>query len=269
MTETKASTPAAKKPPKGGRKGGTIFPRVGLKKALEYSEKLVRKTHTGPQPKDAIFRGVFENVGSEGDVRASALKQYGLLEATAEGFKASDLARNIVAALPEEQATLKGQAFLSSKLFKKIFDTYNGDTVSTSKIRQSALGLKVHLDSVDECVRLFIESAVLVGLAAQDGDSLLLVQSSTIVPVADARDDESAVTSDEGEIADAEDGTAAIAGSTEAQDTANRRNGGGESSTGIPRTEKAAVAVNLNVDSSSDPDKLEKQLKLLRQYGVI
>jgi hypothetical protein len=269
MTESKAPTVAAKKPPKGGRKGGTTFPRVGLKKALEYSQKLVRKTHTGPQPEDAILRGVFENVGPDGGVRASALKQYGLLEASAEGFKASDLARNIVAAPPEEQAVLQRQAFLNPKLFKKIFDTYNGDTVSIAKIRQSALGQKVHLDSVDECVRLFLESVVLAGLASQDGDSLSLVQSSSIAPAADAKDDGSAVTSNEGEAANAGDETAVMTGSGEAEDTVNTRNGGGEPDRGRPRTEKAAVAVNLNVDSSSDPDKLEKQLKLLRQYGVI
>jgi acetolactate synthase regulatory subunit len=34
-------------------------------------------------------------------------------------------------------------------------------------------------------------------------------------------------------------------------------------------TNKAAVTVNLTVDSSSDPDKLQKQLDLLRKYGVI
>ena len=211
MAESKASAVAAKKPPKGGRKGGTTFPRVGLKKALEYSEKLVRKTHTGPQPEDAILRGVFGTVGTEGGVRASALKQYGLLEATAEGVKASELARNIVAAPSEEKTTPQQQAFLNAKLFKKIFDTYNGDTVSVAKIRQSALGLKVHLDSVDECVRLFIESVVLVGLATRDGDSLSLVQSSTIVPVADVEEGEATAASDEGDNANTEDGTTTVA----------------------------------------------------------
>lgn len=32
---------------------------------------------------------------------------------------------------------------------------------------------------------------------------------------------------------------------------------------------KPGVTLSLTVDPSSDPDKLEKQLKLLRQYGVI
>jgi hypothetical protein len=37
-------------------------------------------------------------------------------------------------------------------------------------------------------------------------------------------------------------------------------------STGMP---SAGVQVNLTVDSSSDPDKLEKQLKLLKQFGLL
>jgi hypothetical protein len=32
---------------------------------------------------------------------------------------------------------------------------------------------------------------------------------------------------------------------------------------------RADVRVNLAVDSSSDPDKLEKQLKLVKQYGLL
>jgi hypothetical protein len=32
---------------------------------------------------------------------------------------------------------------------------------------------------------------------------------------------------------------------------------------------KGGVTVNLAVDSSSDPDKLEKQLKLLKKFGLL
>ena len=138
-----------------------------------------------------------------------------------------------------------------------------------AKIRQTALGQKVHLDSVDECVRLFVESAVLAGLATQEGDSLLLVQSSTLAPAANAAEAETVTTSDEGDVLETEDATPAAAGATEAAARAKANDGEDESGKGTPRTEKAAIAVNLNVDSSSDPDKLEKQLKLLRQYGMI
>jgi hypothetical protein len=252
MVETEK--PAPKAMPKGGRRGGPSFPRISLKKALEYSEKLVRKTHTGPQPEDAIFRGVFENVGPEGSVRASALKQYGLLEVTADGYKATDLAKEIVAALPEQRNPLLQRAFLTSKLFRNIFYTHNGDTVSTAKIRQNALGLKVHLDSADECVRLFSESVVTAGLGTLDGESIVLVQAAA-APATSERD-----VAEEVPRAEAE---------APAKNAAAARASSGDSGGAPGLVNKPGLSVSINVDSTSDPEKLEKQLKLLREYGVI
>jgi hypothetical protein len=54
---------------KGGRKGGTIYPKVTLDKAVQYSKKLVSKTHTGPQPKKIILPGVFGAASWVGDVK--------------------------------------------------------------------------------------------------------------------------------------------------------------------------------------------------------
>jgi hypothetical protein len=190
-----------------------------------------------------------------GGVRASALKQYGLLELTAGGYCATDLAKEIVAALPEQRNPLLQRAFLTSKLFKKIFDTHNGDTVSTAKIRQNALGLKVHLDSADECVKLFSESVVMAGLGTQDGESILLVQAAA-----------PATGNGEGDGAGAARGEAEAVVSVKAAATA--KSGAGNPAA-PPSGNKPGLAVTLNVDSSSDPDKLEKQLKLLRDYGVI
>ena len=90
MPETEK--PTAKKPPKGGRKGGVLFPKIGLKQALEYAKKVVSKTHTGPQPEKTILPGVFGSAGPTGKVRASALKQYGLLEGAVDGYQATKLA---------------------------------------------------------------------------------------------------------------------------------------------------------------------------------
>jgi hypothetical protein len=101
-----AAKPTGKKPPKGGRKGGTIFPKINLQKALEYSKKLVAKTHVAPQPEDEILSGVFGNSGPEGKVRASALKQFGLMQGDAKAYEASRLAKDIDAALPNERSAL-------------------------------------------------------------------------------------------------------------------------------------------------------------------
>ena len=144
---TEAAKPAAKKPPKGGRKGGTIFPKLNLQKALEYGKKLTAKTHTGAQPEDEILPGVFGNSGPEGKVRASALKQFGLMQGDAKAYQATKLAKDIDAALPDGRPALLQRALLASKLFDKIFDTFHGDTVSKAQIAKRAKELDVHPES--------------------------------------------------------------------------------------------------------------------------
>jgi len=252
-SEKPAKKPA---PPKGGRKGGTTFPRVSLKQALEYADKLVGKTHTAPQPAKTILPGVFGNAGPEGGVRASALKQYGLLEGSKSAYQATELARGINAAPAEDQVPMLQQAFLNPRLFKDIFDTFRGNSVTKAKIRQRALALKVHPDSADDCVDLFTESAVAAKLGTLDGDAIALVAASTVA-AGDSAEGEEVTVEPEGLDSAASD---AAADSKGAAPAAQIRTVG---------QNKSGLTVNLNVDSSSDPDKLEKQLKLLREYGVI
>lgn len=49
-----------KKLPKGGRKGGRIFPRYPLKEVAKWVDKLVSKTYNAPQPEGLIKAGVVE-----------------------------------------------------------------------------------------------------------------------------------------------------------------------------------------------------------------
>jgi hypothetical protein len=250
--------------PKGGRKGGTLFPKISLKQALEYAKKLVAKTHTGPQPEKTVLPGVFGSATTHGKVRASALKQFGLMEGSAEAYQASKLAKDIGAAPEEEQGLLLQRAFLNSKLFKQIFETYHGDTVSKGKIRQRAQGLDVHPDSVDDCVELFIDSAVTAGLGTVDGDSITLVKAGAVTAAAgETPEGEGPTPPQEPEAAEVDD--AGIAGAPVApQNGADRK-----TEEPVHRGNRPGVTVNLNVDSSSDPDKLQKQLELLRRFGVI
>jgi hypothetical protein len=249
---------AAKKQTKGGRKGGTTYPHLNLQKALDYGKKLVAKTHTGPQPEETILPGVFGNSGPLGKVRASALKQYGLLEGGVEAYQATQLAKDIDGALYEERQPLLERAFRASKLFNEIFDTFHGDTVSKARIEQRAKGLEVHPESADECAQLFIDSAITAGLGKMEGESIVLVNAAVVAPAADngAGDD-----AKEAARAEAEASVAAKAAAADRDREGDK---------GTPsRVNKPGLSVSINVDSTSDPDKLEKQLKLLRDYGVI
>ena len=105
---------AEKKPmPKGGRKGGTRFPQINLADAERYCNKLVSKTHNGPQPDNVILPGVFDSAKVRGKIRASGMKQYGLMQGEAAAYEATSLAKKLAAAPPDEKQQYFEAAFLT------------------------------------------------------------------------------------------------------------------------------------------------------------
>ncbi len=256
-----------KRMPKGGRRGGTLFPKVNLQKALQYGKKLVSKTHNGPQPEQTVLVGVFNNKGPEGGVRASALKQYGLMEGdAASGYVASQLARDIEAAIPEERPALSQRAFLTPRLFKQVYDTLQPDTVSRARVRQVVVTAKVHPESADECVACFIEGAVHAGLGELDGENIALTSVGVVTgPAAVPAENEPGMEAPEENVEEiAQEHEAGVARSPDTNNGGSRQPRGRSGAVPV-----ADVRVNLTVDPSSDPEKLEKQLKLLKQYGLL
>ena len=266
MAETEKSAAKKQKPPRGGRRGGTRYPKVKLAQAVAYAKKLVSKTHTGPQPEETILPGVFGNAGPIGQVRASALKQYGLLEGPANAYKATQLAKDIEAA-PDDtaRAPLLQQAFLKPKLFAQIFETFHGDSVSKPKIEQRAKGLEVHPENADECAQIFIDSAVTSGLGTAAGDSITLIKSGAQATAATTGDE--VVNEFDSEVNSGGDSEDLDRGEEELETPTPKDVSEGEHSSKLKP--KAQVNLTLTVDASSDPDKLAKQLKLLRQYGML
>jgi hypothetical protein len=260
------SKPVTRKPPKGGSKGGTRFPRLGIAEALTYSKKLVSKTHNAPQPEDEILPGVFGTSGPSGQVRASALKQFGLMQGDAKAYEASQLAKDIDRALPGERPALLQRAVRAPKVFDKIFDTFHGDTVSKAQIAKRSRELEVHPDSADECSQIFIDSAVTAGLGTLSGENISLINANDAPSAGTAAGQGGDEHEDEAEKLDTPpdesiNSTNAESAANNERDTRRQNQSSGAN--------KGAVTVNLAVDSSSDPDKLEKQLKLLKQYGLL
>lgn len=263
--------------PKGGRKGGSVFPRVTLNDAIGYARKLVSKTHTAPQPQDVILSGVVGAKGGTGSVRMSALKQYGFLKGDMKAnFSADDLAKKIAAAPPEELAPLYRQAVLKPTVFKKLFDTYHGDIVSKAKLKQRAADLKVHPDETATCVDLYVSGMTTAGLATVEGDLVKHLTSSDVAAgskasaVAEAEpettDEESiGVELFEAEGSGGENASVASNSATDADKGAKTHALNGVDQTG-PR---AVFNVNVTLDSSLDIEKLQKQLELLKRFGAI
>lgn len=254
-----------RKPPKGGRVGGTIFPRLSLEDALGFAQTLARKTMSGPQPAETVLIGVFKNKGAVGGVKASALKQFGLLDGMAKtgGYEATSLARGIDAATPEERPALWRRAFLSSKIFAQIYETLQGDTVTKARIRQVAMTNGVHGSNADLCVDRFVAGAIKAGLAANAPDDKIALLARGVEPIvvdpAGEEEEHEPPGEESKEIPTLPATSPKSPAAPAARPPANPDG---------PGTHTGAQ-LQLHVDSSSDPDKLRKQLELLREFGMI
>lgn len=249
--------------PKGGRKGGAVFPRVTLADAVGYAKKLVSKTHVNLQPIDIIHLGVVGAKSGKGAVRMSALKQYGFLKGdTKAGFGATEFAKKLVSAPPEDLLTLYQQAVLKPTVFKSIFDAFHGDVVSRAKLKQRAADLKVHPDETETCIETYVKSLELAGLVTVDGDQVSHIPAngvSTAAATSAILDEASEDEPTDSEIVDKGDPNVSSS-------TLREKNGDAEEMANRP---KAVFNVNVTLDSSLDTEKLQKQLELLKRFGAI
>jgi len=266
--------------PKGGRKGGTVFPRIALTDALVYARKLVSKTHTSAQPIDVIFSGVVGAKSGLGSVRVSALKQYGFLKGDAKSnFSADELAKRVAAAPQEELLPLYRQAMLKPAVFKKLFDTFHGDTVTRAKLKQRAADLKVHPDETETCVDLYVSGMTIAALVTVDGDRVIHLASSDIEGTSVAAVNEADNDAMEHDVTgEPEVGRGATRTENEEAATNGRASGNGSGANvavEVPSESfsgqgpRAVFNVNVTLDSSLDIEKLQKQLELLKRFGAI
>jgi hypothetical protein len=247
--------------------------------AVKFARKLVSKTQISAMPAATIYPGVFGVTGTLGDVRVSALRQYGLLAGDREkGFQATQAAKNIAAAPQEDLGSLYKAAALSPRIFKSLYDVFQGDTTTFAKVRQQSAQLKVHIDTADLCAQTFIDTLKFAGLATVDGDNIMIAGLDAVPrpPTevnADAddaddepidQDDRAAAASNGQNVATPPAAPPAPAALAQAVPPAPAAAHPPETPSG-----RAVIHVNVTLDSSLDTDKLEKQLQLLRRYGAI
>lgn len=255
-----------------------MFPRVPLAEALVYAKKLVSKTHTGPQTSDVVLMGVIGSKHDKGKYGMSALKQYGLMTGdTKSNFSAAELAKKIAAAPPEELIPLYRKAALKPIVFKALFETYHGDTISKAKLKQRAADLKVHPDETGNCVEFYVVSMATAGLVTVVGDQITHLASAEAAPPMGIEEGDTDST-DPVEEATTEDSVQAH-GDTETNGAAAPpKNGSNGTGTAIAETQRDGVGgtapravfnVNVTLDASLDVEKLERQLALLRRYGAL
>lgn len=262
----------ANKMPTGGKKGGAMFPRVNLAAAVAYSKRAVSKTYTGPQTSQTLYKGAFDAAGPKGGIRASALKQFGLLGGTTKDHVSTQLAIDIESAPDGENLDLLQKAALHPAIFSGLYETFKGDTTNLAKIRQQASQLKVHPDNSENCAVCFVDSMRTAGLIQNgEGDDFIIGTVGVKMHGNNggggaSNIDEDGEAGDAGSNLDENGREEAAAAPGDKPERKNPKDPAAELGTPSAR---AVIHVNINLDSSLDTDKLQKQLELLRRFGAI
>ena len=222
------------------KKGGTTFPRYDLGELLAYVKPIHSKTYNTTLNLEQVSLGVFNlKVSVAAKIKLSALRQFGLVDGRNSALSASKLCADIAVKSEDERLPCLQRAFFNVKPFEEVFKTFKGGETQKNKIAQYATSsLRVHPDNAPEFARIFVKSAFVAGLGEGDENSIKLRNT----------DAESA---------------------TELPQNTNQN---------IPQNEKKEKSnyiksdkpeVTIQIDATLDPEKLKKQLDLLRQYGLI
>jgi hypothetical protein len=229
-------------------KGGTRFPQQALGELVEYVDSLARKTRQHDISLAQLNVSVFGlSEGSKsGKVQFSSMKQFGLVEGKYEALRASPLAQAIAGSQGDGGVRFLRTAFANVKTFADTFRTFAGDETEIAKIESYAEApLGVHPDKASLFARNFAKSAEACGLATVAADRVTLEQSLDLsvgeqaTPGGETQDD----------LAD---------------DALDDRSG-----LTMATSPGSGHSIAIQVDSSMDPEKLEKHLRILRRYGLI
>lgn len=248
---------------KRGRKGGTTFPRYGLKHLSSYLKSLVSKTHTNSINIEQLNAGVF-GVGAKsipGKVKSSALKQFGLISGDNTKFKATELCSKITMSEGEEQKLLFQNAFSKVAIFVNTLSTFQNSKTEKTKLGQYAVStLKVHPDMKDDFTNVLLESAEISGLCTIEGTFVTFKSLSPAVTIVDEDINDENLDDDSEE----NDGSKPEEKGTPETPPSFQNTGSLQK-----KNQASNINVNIDVDPSMDPEKLEKLLKLLKNYGAI
>ncbi|MBV9469181.1 MAG: hypothetical protein JO316_10275 [Abitibacteriaceae bacterium] len=132
------------------------YPQISFADALERIQRIYQKEHTHPTKDDVLAADLgYKSLNGASAGVVSALRKYGLLEATKEGSRVS---RDAIAIMelppgePERAEALRRAAF-APVLFAELRDKYGDRLPSDSSLRYLLLQKKFHPRTADEVIR--------------------------------------------------------------------------------------------------------------------
>ncbi len=137
------------------------YPQMNITQAIERIKKVYAAEHTHSVPDQSIASALgYSSLNGTSKVVLSALKKFGLLMPSGEGFKISQDAVAIIELLPDDPTRIVAlhKAALRPPVFKQLNERYGTDLPSDASLRHYLVGLGFESDAANQVIRFYKET---------------------------------------------------------------------------------------------------------------
>lgn len=137
------------------------YPQMNIIQAIDRVKKVYSEEHTHSVPDQSIASALgYSSLNGTSKVVLSALKKFGLLVASGDGFKVSQDAVAIIELLPDDPTRIVAlhKSALRPPVFKQIYERYGNDLPSDASLRHYLVGLSFESDAANQVIRYYKET---------------------------------------------------------------------------------------------------------------
>ena len=137
------------------------YPQMNIVQAIERVKKVYAEEHTHSVPDQSIASALgYSSLNGTSKIVLSALKKFGLLVASGDGFKVSQDAVAIVELLPDDPTRIIAlhKSALRPPVFKQLSEKYGADLPSDASLRHYLVGLGFESDAANQVIRYYKET---------------------------------------------------------------------------------------------------------------
>lgn len=137
------------------------YPQMNIVQAIERIKKVYAEEHTHSVPDQSIAAALgYTSLNGTSKVVLSAMKKYGLLIASGDGFKVSQDAVSIIELLPDDPTRLVAlhKSALRPPVFKQLYEKYGHDLPSDASLRHYLVSIGFESDAANQVIRYYKET---------------------------------------------------------------------------------------------------------------
>lgn len=137
------------------------YPQMNIVQAVERMKKVYAEEHTHSVPDQSIASALgYSSLNGTSKVVLSALKKFGLLVPSGDGFKVSQDAVAILELSPDDPTRIVAlhKSALRPPVFKQLHEKYGADLPSDASLRHYLVGLGFESDAANQVIRFYKET---------------------------------------------------------------------------------------------------------------